>query len=61
VPDTPTDPASAPYHRITLAELEAEVHVPYEDLVAEQGTLPARDGSADWEEQHLQTRLAGGA
>ena len=52
---------SAPYHRMTLAELEADVRVPYVDLVAEQGTPPTRDGSADWEEEHLQSRLAGGA
>jgi hypothetical protein len=61
VPDEPTDPVSAPYHRMTLAELEANVRVPYVDLVAEQGTPPTRDGSADWEEEHLQSRLAGGA
>jgi hypothetical protein len=61
VPDAPADPVPSPYHRMTLAELEAEVQVPYRDLVAEQGTPPTHDTTGDWDEAHLQTRLAGGA
>ncbi len=45
---------------MTLAELEAEVRVPYEDLVAEQAT-PAADPESPWDEEHRQLRLAGGA
>jgi hypothetical protein len=66
VPEHPVD-AHAHAHadknpyRMTLAELEEQVHVPYKDLVAEHPTPPARDASAEWEDDHRQLRLAGGA
>ena len=60
MPDERADPAPTPY-RMTLAQLEAEVRVPYEDLVAEQPTPPIRDPSSAWDEERRQLRLAGGA
>ena len=60
MPDQPTDAEDNPY-RMTLAELEEKVHVQYEDLVAEQPTPPARDASAEWDDDHRQLRLAGGS
>ena len=60
MPDQPTDTEDNPY-RMTLAELEEQVHVQYEDLVTEQPTPPARDSSAEWDDDHRQLRLAGGS
>jgi hypothetical protein len=60
VPEHRPDADENPY-RMTLAELEQQVQVPYKDLVAEQPTPPARDSSAEWEDDHRQLRLAGGA
>jgi hypothetical protein len=60
VPEQPTDAESNPY-RMTLAQLEAEVRVPYEELMVEQPTPPAREASAEWDDEHRQLRLAGGA
>lgn len=44
----------------TLAELEAEAHIPLEDQTEEQATPPARASSEAWDEERRQLRLAGG-
>lgn len=59
-PDTTPDVAAPSRYKGTLAELEAEAHVPLDDQTEEQATPPARASSAAWDEERRQLRLAGG-
>ncbi len=57
-PDARSQPRSR--FTTTMAELEAQAHVPLENQVEAQATSPARPSSAAWDEERRQLRLAGG-
>ena len=61
-PDPDPTPGASPHSRYarTLAELEAEAHIPLEAQTEEQATPPARASSEAWDEERRQLRLAGG-
>lgn len=58
-PQSEPAPPRSRYAR-TLAQLEAEAHIPLEDQTEEQATPPARASSEAWDEERRQLRLAGG-
>ncbi|MBK9741175.1 MAG: hypothetical protein IPO93_17180 [Actinobacteria bacterium] len=59
-PDTTPEVPARSRYKGTLAELEAEAHVPLDDQTEEQATPPARGSSSAWDEERRQLRLAGG-